>query len=65
MNEELPSRAHSHRNEYGHLVKCYHECKNVLTSLSFWIGLTLGFPLEHWLWENIWPFTLVAKYFGL
>ena len=34
-------------------------------NLSFWLGLTLGFPLEHFLWEYVWPFKLITKWFGL
>ncbi len=34
-------------------------------NLSFWLGLTLGFPFEHFLWEHVWPFKLISKWLGL
>lgn len=53
---------HTHPDENGLMVKCYHKSKTVLLSFSFWLGLTLGFPLEHFLWEKIWPFNLLTHY---
>jgi hypothetical protein len=38
--------------------------ENVL-NVSFWLGLTMGFPLEHFLWERVWPFRAVTAWFGL
>lgn len=65
MIDEGKVTHHYHRNEYGALIKCYHSCKNVLTDYAFWIGLTLGFPLEHALWEHVWPFSAITKWMGL
>ncbi len=45
--------------------RCYHRCRSVLLSWGFWLGLTLGFPVEHLLWEKVWPFTLVTRALGL
>ncbi|GAO37640.1 hypothetical protein SCT_3076 [Sulfuricella sp. T08] len=56
---------HTHPDENGLMVKCYHKSKTVLLSVSFWLGLTLGFPVEHFLWEKIWPFKLLTRYIGL
>jgi len=56
---------HTHVTEKGMLVKCYHNCKSVMLSLGFWVGLTLGYPLEHFIWEKLWPFYLISKFFGL
>lgn len=56
---------HTHRDENGLMVKCYHKSKTVLLSVGFWLGLTLGFPVEHFLWEKIWPFKLLTQYIGL
>lgn len=56
---------HLHKDESGLLVKCYHQSKSVLASFSFWLGLTIGFPLEHALWEHVWPFTLITKLLNL
>ena len=56
---------HYHESEYGTFVKCYHKSKALLMSSSFWIGLTAGFPLEHYLWEKVWPFTVLTQWLGL
>jgi hypothetical protein len=56
---------HFHTDERGVLVKCYHGTKTVLTDYSFWIGLTLGFPFEHLLWEKVWPFKMLTVWLGL
>lgn len=56
--------SHTHKDEHGKLVKCYHESVQLLTSWQFWIGMTISFPLEHMLW-GIWPLNLVFEYFGL
>lgn len=47
------------------LQACYHKCKNELTSVSFWLALTLGFPFEHFLWEKIPPFKWITDFLGL
>lgn len=54
-----------HVDERGFVTKCYHECKNVLWNASFWIGMTIGFPLEHFLYEKVWPFKLITEAMGL
>lgn len=56
---------HFHLNENGVLVKCYHGTKTLLADYSFWIGLTIGFPIEHFIWEKLWPFTVLTKFLGL
>ena len=63
--EVLATVGHFHRNPSGVLVRCYHECKNSIASGSFWAGVTLSFPIEHWLWEKVWPFTEITKLLGL
>lgn len=55
---------HTHTTDKGRVVKCYHECKNLLKSYSFWIGVTISFPIEHLVW-NVWPLNIVAKWFGV
>jgi hypothetical protein len=57
--------SHTHVDENGLMVKCYHKSKSALLSGGFWLGLTLGFPLEHFLWEKVWPFKLLTQYLGL
>ncbi len=59
------NKPHYHTDENGFLVKCYHETKSMLTSYSFWIGLTISFPLEHFLWEKVYPFYLITNLLGL
>jgi hypothetical protein len=59
------TKFHTHETEDGILVKCYHSSKNTLLSMSFWLGVTLSFPIEHWLWHNVWPFKILAGYLGL
>lgn len=57
---------HEHTHEHnGVLHKCYHHCRVVITDFSFWIGLTVGFPIEHYLWEKVWPLYLITKWLGL
>lgn len=56
---------HVHEDERGFLVKCYHNCKNVVTDWKLWFGITLTYPLEHWLWEQVWPFNWLASSLGL
>lgn len=56
---------HTHKDENGFLVRCFHSCKNSLTSWQFWLGMTIGFPFEHFLYEKVWPFNLIPKLLGL
>jgi len=56
---------HFHKTEDGVLVKCYHQCRSVITSPAFWFGTTLSFPLEHFIWEKLWPFYLITHWLGL
>jgi len=56
---------HEHVDKQGIVHRCYHSCRNLLTNWQFWAGLTLGFPVEHLLWEKLWPFYLVTQWFGL
>lgn len=56
---------HFHTNEQGFLVRCYHECRTAVLSWGFWFGVTLSFPIEHFIWEKLWPFNLLTKALGL
>jgi len=56
---------HFHQDEEGIWHKCYHKSRGLLTNLQFWIGLTLGFPVEHLLWEKVWPFYHLTRWWGL
>jgi hypothetical protein len=61
----MTSVPHTHKTEQGLLVKCYHSTKAVFLSGSFWIGVTLSFPIEHFLWTKVWPFKLISHWMGL
>lgn len=58
------THVHHHKDHNGFLHACYHKCR-VIVTWQFWVGMTIGFPLEHFLWEKVWPFKAVAHWFGL
>lgn len=59
------TNVHFHTDEQGLGWRCYHHCRGLLTNWQFWAGLTLGFPVEHALWEKVWPFYLLTHWIGL
>ena len=61
----MNNSGHFHVDERGLLVKCYHESKSMLKSISFWIGVTISFPIEHFIWEKLWPFSWITTFIGL
>ena len=58
-HEHKHNHPHTHTDEQGKLVQCYHECKSQMKTLSFWVLMTLTFPLEHMIWEYIPPFSMI------
>lgn len=56
---------HYHEVKPGFVVRCYHKCRGILTNWQFWAGLTLGFPVEHFLYERVPPFVQIARLLGL
>jgi hypothetical protein len=62
--EEI-TRPHYHHAVGGLAVVCFHKCHVLLTNWQFWLGLTLGFPVEHLIWEKLWPFKLLTQWWGL
>lgn len=56
---------HTHKDEKGILHKCYHETKSLLGTWQFWIGTLIAFPLEHFLYEKVPPFTFITHWLGL
>lgn len=56
------SKGHTHLNEQGRFVRCYHKSRAAVLSMGFWVGLTIGFPFEHALWEHVWPLTIVTEW---
>lgn len=64
-NPPIKVKSHTHLDQYGRVIRCYHETKAVFLSWGFWVGVTFSFPLEHFLWEKVWPLTLLSKLLGL
>lgn len=58
-------KSHTHIDQSGRVIRCYHETKAVFLSWGFWLGVTFSFPLEHYVWEKVWPFTFLTKLLGL
>jgi hypothetical protein len=56
---------HDHVEKPGLARYCLHQCRAVLKDWGFWIGVTVSFPIEHFLWEHIWPFRLLTNLLGL
>jgi hypothetical protein len=65
MDNSCNSAPHTHKAPDGSLVKCYHECKNQLTTMSFWVLTTLAFPLEHFIWTKLPVLKGIAQWAGL
>lgn len=71
--EELTcTHPHYHKDESGFLVQCYHVCskgvkgiKETLTSVAFWVGVTVSYPFEHLLWERVPGFSHIAHLLGM
>lgn len=38
---------------------------NILSSPQFWLGITFTFPIEHFLWTQVWPFSWLNDWFHL
>lgn len=60
-----PTKLHYHQTAVDGVVFCWHKCRSAILSPGFWIGTTLGFPVEHYIWDHIWPFYLITKWMGL
>lgn len=57
---------HTHVNEDGILIKCYHKSKSAaFTAVMWFLGITVSFPIEHFIWEKIWPFYEISQWLGL
>lgn len=56
---------HTHIDNKGVLHKCYHECRDTVLNWKFVLGTVIAFPLEHALYEKVYPFTLITKWLGL
>lgn len=62
---DYSSVPHTHVDEQGFIVKCYHQCKSILTQPAFWLGVTITFPIEHYLWTKVPGFSHVSGWLGL
>lgn len=64
-----PGEPHTHRDRRGRLIECYHKCRHTtlstITSPPFWFGVTFSFPIEHFLWEKVFPFNAISAWLGL
>jgi hypothetical protein len=61
-------KPHTHVDEQGMFVKCYHKSATEMRRVGFWVAMTIGYPLEHVLWEGFlmhyWPFNLLHTLLG-
>lgn len=58
--EICKAEEHYHRDDRGFLHACYHKAKT--NYVGFFVGMTVSFPFEHYLYEKVWPFTLITKW---
>lgn len=67
--ERTDNQPHYHKDERGFLHRCYHQSVSVLRQPGFWVGnivsTLLGFPFEHYLYDKVYPFTIITKFLGL
>jgi hypothetical protein len=56
---------HEHLDQYGAVHTCYHKCRTMFFDISFWVATIVAFPLEHFLWEKVWPLSWISKWMGL
>lgn len=57
---------HYHSDSNGVLVRCYRRCRSWAWIIAAWlVGQTSSFPLEHYLWEKVWPFYKLTEWLGL
>lgn len=61
LKRQIMRLPHFHLDENGEIVRCYHECKSLLKTYAFWIGMTIGFPIEHFIWNHIPPFSWLGQ----
>jgi len=65
QSRKKKAQGHTHVDEQGLIHKCYHKCRSTIFSFGFWLGVTLSFPIEHFIWEKVYPFNAIGHYFGL
>jgi hypothetical protein len=42
-----------------------HGIRHTILRPAFWLGVTISFPLEHFIWEKLWPFSAITRWLGL
>jgi hypothetical protein len=62
LNERQTRRARLH---YWIARNFPHGIRHTILRPAFWLGLTLGFPLEHLLWEKAPVFSAITRWLGL
>lgn len=56
---------HVHTDERGFVHRCYHRCRHWLSPgfLAGWlVANTITFPVEHIMWDHIWPYDYVGAW---
>lgn len=65
LYRSVKGQPHYHKDSKGVLHECYHACVSTLKDKAFWFGVSISFPIEHWLWTKVWPFYLLSEWLGL
>ena len=55
----------AHAQARGLLGKGWVRVRTFLLNPSFWLGVSLSFPIEHLFWEKLWPMCLLTRFLGL
>ncbi len=70
--QNIESEPHVHIAPDGTEIECYHPMDkikkaggDILTDWKFWLGMTIGFPFEHFLWTKVWPLYEITEALGL
>lgn len=53
---------HFHTDNRGYIHRCFHSCRNLLTSWQFWLGTFLSFPIEHYIWLHCPLLSIIGQY---
>lgn len=65
---EHPVTPHYHTDSRGFVHTCYHKCMSwfgVRPMLGFVAATIITFPLEHALYEKVYPFTVISHWLGV
>lgn len=53
------------RHAQGWVRRLLSALREYLCKPSFWLGISLSFPIEHFIWEKVWPLCLLTRLLGL